>query len=209
MPCKLNARYDFKNDNEEAPEAVLEDICTQLNGITKAFVKGNVKEFEGPIESYHLLSGMASLAAAMGRTEQVDIQDELGEIGEEASLKFEFFLSAPQIPNYKYRILFLEYGIRTYPVKVVLEQGIADELNGEEGSGYIYEPESRQELEELLIRVIDSKKVTDIIQDLITVSARRLRKQTKDMSRQERIDCYNSRGMEVHKEIQAKKLQKI
>lgn len=33
--------------------------------------------------------------------------------------------------------------------------------------------------------------------------------QTKDMSRQERIDYYNTRGMEVHKEIQAKKLQKI
>ncbi len=29
--------------------------------------------------------------------------------------------------------------------------------------------------------------------------------QTKDMSRQERIDYYNTRGMEVHKEIQARK----
>ena len=33
--------------------------------------------------------------------------------------------------------------------------------------------------------------------------------QTKDMSKQERIDYYNNRGMEVHKEIQAKKLQKF
>ncbi len=32
--------------------------------------------------------------------------------------------------------------------------------------------------------------------------------QTKDMSRQERIDYYNSRGMEVHKIIQQRKLQK-
>lgn len=29
--------------------------------------------------------------------------------------------------------------------------------------------------------------------------------QTKDMSRQERIDYYNILGMEVHKEIQARK----
>ena len=29
--------------------------------------------------------------------------------------------------------------------------------------------------------------------------------QTKDMSRQERIDYYNTSGMEVHKEIQARK----
>ena len=33
--------------------------------------------------------------------------------------------------------------------------------------------------------------------------------QTKDMSRQDRIDYYNTRGIEVHKKIQARKLQKI
>jgi hypothetical protein len=32
--------------------------------------------------------------------------------------------------------------------------------------------------------------------------------QTKDMTPQERMDYYNTRGMEVHKEIQARKLQK-
>ena len=34
--------------------------------------------------------------------------------------------------------------------------------------------------------------------------------QTKDMSRQERIDYYNTRGIEVHKEIeiQSRKLQR-
>ena len=33
--------------------------------------------------------------------------------------------------------------------------------------------------------------------------------QTKDMSRQERIDYYNTRGLEVHKKIQARKSQKF
>lgn len=33
--------------------------------------------------------------------------------------------------------------------------------------------------------------------------------QTKDMSRQERIDYYNSRGMEVHNTIQQRKLLNI
>lgn len=33
--------------------------------------------------------------------------------------------------------------------------------------------------------------------------------QTKDMSPQERIDYYNSRGIEVHKKIQARKIRKI
>lgn len=33
--------------------------------------------------------------------------------------------------------------------------------------------------------------------------------QTKDMSTQDRIDYYNRLGMEVHKEIQMRKLQKV
>ena len=32
--------------------------------------------------------------------------------------------------------------------------------------------------------------------------------QTKDMTVQERIDYYNSRGLEVHRKIQERKLQK-
>ena len=32
--------------------------------------------------------------------------------------------------------------------------------------------------------------------------------QTKDMTQQERIDYYNSRGLEVHRKIQERKLQK-
>ena len=32
---------------------------------------------------------------------------------------------------------------------------------------------------------------------------------TKDMSQQERIDYYNSRGIEVHEKIQARKIRKI
>ena len=33
--------------------------------------------------------------------------------------------------------------------------------------------------------------------------------QTKDMTPQECMDYYNSRGMEVHREIQCRKIQKV
>ena len=33
--------------------------------------------------------------------------------------------------------------------------------------------------------------------------------QTKDMTLQERIDYYNSRGLEVHRKIQERKLKKV
>ena len=82
-----------------------------------------------------------------------------------------------QIENYKYRVMFVGYGIAGYPVKVVLEQDIADELNNKEDSGYIYTIDSKTEFEELLVSVFNSKTMQKIIQNLITASNRKLLEQ--------------------------------
>jgi len=87
------------------------------------------------------------------------------------------YLTANQIENYKYRVMFVGYGIAGYPVKVVLEQDIADELNNKEDSGYIYTIDSKTEFEELLVSVFNSKTMQKIIQNLITASNRKLLEQ--------------------------------
>ena len=51
-----------------------------------------------------------------------------------------------------------------------MEQNIADELNQEEDSGYIYNIKSKEEFEELLVSIFNTKTIQKIIQDLITVS---------------------------------------
>lgn len=56
MSYNLNKEYEFNNENFETPDLILEDICKQLNNITKSFVQGNVKKFDGQIESYSMLS---------------------------------------------------------------------------------------------------------------------------------------------------------
>ena len=56
-----------------------------------------------------------------------------------------------------------------------MEQGIADELNGEEDSGYIYEINTKENFENLIVRILNSTKLNRIIQDLITVSGRKLK----------------------------------
>ena len=73
--------------------------------------------------------------------------------------------------------MFVGYGIAGYPVKVVLEQDIADELNNKEDSGYIYTIDSKTEFEELLVSVFNSKTMQKIIQNLITASNRKLLEQ--------------------------------
>lgn len=173
MKYKLDSDYNFSDVDVIIPEQVMRDVCDELNRITKGFVTGNVCEYEGNIESYDTLGMMASLAASLNAVTKVDIQDKLGAIGDEI-FKYELYLTASQIESYKYRILFISYGIAGYPVKVVLEQGIADELNNKEDSEYIYILECKEEFEKLLVNIFNSNIIKKVIQDLIIASGRKL-----------------------------------
>lgn len=166
----------FINEHAIYNLIVMSDICNELEKITKGFVVANVREYDGKIESYDTMGAMAALAASLQTSMRIDIQDKLGVI-EETSFKYEMYLTANQIENYKYRVMFVGYGIAGYPVKVVLEQDIADELNNKEDSGYIYTIDSKTEFEELLVSVFNSKTMQKIIQNLITASNRKLLEQ--------------------------------
>lgn len=172
MGYNLKTDYDFSAVDSVMPDIVMSDICNELEKITKGFVVANVREYDGKIESYDTMGAMAALAASLQTSMRIDIQDKLGVI-EETSFKYEMYLTANQIENYKYRVMFVGYGIAGYPVKVVLEQDIADELNNKED----YTIDSKTEFEELLVSVFNSKTMQKIIQNLITASNRKLLEQ--------------------------------
>lgn len=173
MKYGLKSDYDFNQANVITPDIVMREVCDELSEITKGLVTGNVSEYEGQIDSYDMVSAMAAVSASLAATTKKDIQDKLGAVGE-SSFKYELYLSASEIKNYKYRILFVGYPIGGYPVEVVVEQGIADELNHAEGSGYVYTVESKEEFEGLLVQILNSKVIQKVIQNLITVSNKKL-----------------------------------
>lgn len=168
----LDGVLDFNDDQALSPDIVISEMGAQLEEATRGFVKGVVRTYDGPIESYDQLSAFASIASALG-TSMVhkNIQEELGAIGYEI-FKFEFFLTAPKIESYKYRIMFFEYGIGMYPVKVVLEQGIADEIFGGENANYVIEYATKTELEHVITNVLKTKKVIKVMQELIYATQR-------------------------------------
>ena len=88
---------------------------------------------------------------------------------------------AQKIENYKYRILFFEYGIGMYPVKIVLEQGIADEIFEKENANYIIEYETKNELENVIINILKTKKVIKVMQELIYATKRFERLDKKEL----------------------------
>ncbi len=171
MSEKLDIKSKLKFDAVDltSPDITITEIGTQLESLTNGFVKGVVNEYEGPIESYDALSGMASLVLALGGTQKYDIQKDLGEIGY-TSFKFEFYLTSSKLSNYKFRVMFFEYGLGGYPVKIVLEQGIADEIFKKENANYIFEIETKNKLEDIVARILASERVIKVIQGLINVS---------------------------------------
>lgn len=179
MKYALKADYDFDATNSITPDMVMRDICNELTELTKGFVVGNVCEYDGNIESYDKLEAMAALATSLQGTMRVDIQDKLGAIGD-VNFKYELYLSSNQIENYKYRILFAAYGIAGYPVKVIVEQDIADELNNKEDSGYIYTVASKEDFDRLLISIFNSKTIQKVVQGLIIATNSKLLKLKED-----------------------------
>ena len=150
-----------------SPDTVIAELGNQLEKATNGFIKGVVREYNGPIESYDQMSAFASIASALGTSlVHRDIQDNLGEIGYQ-EYKFEFFLTTSKLEDYKYRVLFFEYGIGMYPVKIVLEQGIADEIFKKENADYVVEYATKTELENVILNILKTKKVTKVMQELI------------------------------------------
>ena len=158
---------NYDDDQAVSPDTVVAELGNQLEKATNGFIKGVVREYNGPIESYDQMSAFASIASALGTSlVHRDIQDNLGEIGYQ-EYKFEFFLTTSKLEDYKYRVLFFEYGIGMYPVKIVLEQGIADEIFKKENADYVVEYATKNELENVILNILKTKKVTKVMQELI------------------------------------------
>ena len=170
-------RFDFTgmlNFNEidlTAPDVVIQEISKDLSASTQNIITASIAPYTKHIFSYREESGFASVAIALGTAggKTVDVQESLGKIGEETK-KFEFFLSTPSNSKYRYRLLFFQYGMANYPVKVVLEQSIADSISGKRKAEYVIDCNSRDELEELVMQVLTSKRVVKVMQELIRIN---------------------------------------
>lgn len=168
LNLNLKDKLSFGEANLKAPNKVLEEIGEQLLQETCNCVKGYVESYNGAIESYTRVSTMASIGIALGTAStKVDVQDSLGRVGANTQ-KYQFYLRTPVYEDYMYRILFLEFGLGHYPVKVVLESSIADEVS--ENGKYVFSCGSPEDLEQFVIKILTSKTVIDVMQELIHIN---------------------------------------
>lgn len=172
MENKLNIseRLDFNDIDLTAPEKVISEILTQLSEETKGIICGNVDTYSGHVMSYTKI-GFSSIAAAIGTgtvDREIDIQNDLGKIGQETH-KFECYIYTPEYDKYKYRVFFVKYDTSNYPVNIILEESVARSISIS-NSGYVISCATREDLEELIYKIFNSKKMISVMQELIRIN---------------------------------------
>lgn len=158
----LGEKLDFADIDLTAPSKVIEEILSELPKETNGIILGKIEAYNGPVFSYTTMD----IAGALG-CKKVDIQKDLGEIGQER-YKYECFLYTPEYDKYKYRIFFVNYSISHYPVDIILEESVAESISI--SGAYIYTCDTRNELESLVLRIFSSKRVISVMQNLVRIN---------------------------------------
>ena len=171
---EMAMEFNFDLVDRLTPDKVIEDKLKELVEVTKGYVEGKIEPYSVLIFSYDYTkrTGLANLNLYQNSEEtvHVDIQDKLGEQNNEEK-KFEVYLKVKGIENYKYRMMFVEYGTVSYPATVVLNADIAAEY----GSGRrntIVKLNSMLEIQELLNKIFESGMMMELIQNLINEAIR-------------------------------------
>lgn len=161
-------KLDFNDIDLTAPDKVIEEILSQLPEETNGIIMGKIQPYSGHVFSYKK-AGFSGIAEALGTVDKtVDIQTDLGKIGQETH-KFECFLYTPEYDKYKYRVFFVKHDIANYPVDVILDESVARSISGS-NSGYVHTCNTREELENLVYNIFNSKRLVAVMQELIRIN---------------------------------------
>lgn len=164
----FDGKLDFSEIDLTEPSLVISKILEELPTATHGIISGTIAKYNGPVASYDEPSLDTSLAihtVINGR--HFDIQEDLGIIGE-CDKKYECYLYTSSYAKYKYRMFFLQYGIANYPARFTLEEDIARSIKGNDAS-YIITCKNRKDVEDLLKNILFSKRVVNVMQELIRI----------------------------------------
>lgn len=159
-------RFDAKEFSDTA-QSIIQEQCDYLNKNTNGMIIAKIVAYDGPTQSYIAKPALANMSEVLGAFQKertVNIQEDLGEIGE-GSFTFEFFITSVATPNYKYRVMFVEYGIAFFPVYLTLDESIALELGVEESMECV----NQEEFEKILEKILNSEKIEKVINNLLTI----------------------------------------
>jgi len=153
------------------PAQVVIQQCKYLEQITEGRVFAKVPKYSGSLNSFELTTAVDKprpLPLRRYNPNTVDAIESLDDLGNVSDmyLTYEFFLSSPITPRYKYRIMLFSYVVGQYPVDIILAEDIAFEVQMEVD----FSCASEEDFVNVLARVINSKKVKQVIKALNEMS---------------------------------------
>ena len=154
-------KNEFKPLAIDTPGDIVQFQCASIGTITNGKIIARIVEYSEPIKSYTKKSPFFADIDIDDLV--VNIQDNLGEVSG-GEFTFEFYITSVATPNYKYRIMFIQYGLSLYPVTIVLDETIAKELRLKKQQIICSDQE---EFENKLTAIINSKKVGCVISSLL------------------------------------------
>ena len=164
--------FNFDLVDKLPPVTVIQTALKQISEATKGYVNGNIETYEGKIHSYTKKVGFAAAMESIqgSSTVEVDIQKDLG-VQDKESNRFEVYLSVKGLDLYKYRMMFVDYGTVSYPVKIVMNEELAIEYCGRRKSQF--DIASMKELEDMMNKIMDSETFISLVQSLINEALRK------------------------------------
>ena len=168
-----NTKYKFDVEGLRKPDECIREVLNRCEHETKRYVKWNLKEYEGEIYSkYENTNALSAMVTQFTSGKLVEnIQDQLGAVEGKKEERFECFLTAPALKDYKYRLLFLEYGIGGYPATIVLDENIARYVNGDDSDGgFIFTCRDMAALNVLVERIMSCEYLICLVQSIINES---------------------------------------
>ena len=162
----------------DPPEGIVEEQCDYLEETTAGRVLARVTAYSGPTSDYfytkYTYTDLINVISRIGSSSpedkkvKVNIQEDLSDINNIPNMyfAFEFFLTSPSTPNYKYRIMFFTYTAGQYPVGIVLDNDIANEISEKQD----IKCNSEDEFKDAVKRIINSNKVRNVIDTLNAIA---------------------------------------
>lgn len=158
----------FENKEVKFPSDIATEYCNELYSLTNKLVIAKVEKYEKNIDELNTISPIVNFASATSFFKSKKAEEYLGEVSECGKFTYELYLTGTNTPKYKYRFCFVENGVYPYPAEIILDTDIADEL--ECGTRIVCENEEVYKI--TLIKILNSKKITEVVEGLMTINAK-------------------------------------
>ena len=172
--CGIHLMTDMYGDHNEErlalSQQIMHDIreCEEKIDSQRSIIIGDFNEMHSYTKKVGFAAAMESIQGSS--TVEVDIQKDLG-VQDKESNRFEVYLSVKGLDLYKYRMMFVDYGTVSYPVKIVMNEELAIEYCGRRKSQF--DIASMKELEDMMNKIMDSETFISLVQSLINEALRK------------------------------------